>query len=428
MLNGLVDDRRQPRTAIVRLVQAVAVGGLEQQHVGLGDRRGVGKHRPVVAAEIAAEQHRLVADRHPRVGGAEQMAGIEELDLHSGHDRNRPLVADRLKLRQRAGGIELGVERQRGRVLRVAAAVGQAGVLFLNVRGVWQDERAQVAGPGGAEDAAAKSAGDETRQVAAMVEVRVSQHHGVDAFRVDGKRRPVPHAQLFQALKQPAIDEHAAIAKLQQMLRPGDGPGGAEKRQSGHSMTILEVMRRVIRVGWSDTVSDSTRQSWIWPRRHEDTKDKQESVSCFVHALAGRPGTGAAQPSPRLLLLTLTAPVVAQQKRLSLDDIYDPGRRVSFSGVPAADITWIDGTHFASARRERKLGQGRCRQRRGDAVVRRREDGSGAGQAARRRRRRGPDEPPVRDRSSSTRHTPRRSRGWPTISTAIRSTTGVRCA
>jgi dipeptidyl-peptidase-4 len=71
-------------------------------------------------------------------------------------------------------------------------------------------------------------------------------------------------------------------------------------------MTILEVMGRVIRVG--------------------------------CPAVAG------------LLLLTLTIPIGAQQKRLSLDDIYDPGRRVSFSGVPAPDIAWIDGTHFALAR------------------------------------------------------------------------------
>ena len=317
------------------------------------------------------------------------MAGIEELDLHAGHDRHRPLVADRLKLRQRAGGIELGVERQRGRVLRVAATVRQTGVLFLNVRRVGQDERAQVARPGGAEDAAAKSAGDQPRQVAAMVEVRVREHDGVDALRVDRKRRPVPQAQLFQSLKQPAIDEHAVIAEVQQMLRPGDGPCGAEKRQSGHSMTILEVMRR----------SDS---------RH------------------GRPAAAGS-----CCLLTLTVPIVAQQKRLSLDDIYDPGRRVSFSGVPASR-DHLDRRHATSPRRaaprRRGLGQGRCRQRRGDAVVRRREDGSGAGQAAGRQRRRGSERPPVRDRSTFNTGAYRGGRcNWPTISTAIRSTTGARC-
>jgi len=57
-----------------------------------------------------------------------------------------------------------------------------------------------------------------------------------------------------------------------------------------------------------------------------------------------------------LLVWTLAVPIVAQQKRLSLDDIYDPGRRVSFSGVPAPEITWIDGGHFASASGPRGTG------------------------------------------------------------------------
>ena len=121
-------------------------------------------------------------------------------------------------------------------------------------------------------------------------------------------------------------------------------------------MTILEVMRRVIRVECSDTVSDSTEA--VCGSGHENTKTRNTNPeelfapSC-VSRLAGRPGTlrhWRCAAVAALLLLTLTAPVIAQQKRLSLDDIYDPGRRVSFSGVPAADITWIDGTHFATAR------------------------------------------------------------------------------
>jgi dipeptidyl-peptidase-4 len=71
-------------------------------------------------------------------------------------------------------------------------------------------------------------------------------------------------------------------------------------------MTILEVMRRVVRV-------------------------------CCPAAAT-------------LLLLTLAIPIAAQQKRLSLDDIYDPGRRVSFGGVPPPAVAWIDDTHFASPR------------------------------------------------------------------------------
>jgi len=37
----------------------------------------------------------------------------------------------------------------------------------------------------------------------------------------------------------------------------------------------------------------------------------------------------------------------AQQKRLTLDDIFDPLTRVRFSGSPPAGLTWIDASHYA---------------------------------------------------------------------------------
>ncbi len=49
-------------------------------------------------------------------------------------------------------------------------------------------------------------------------------------------------------------------------------------------------------------------------------------------------------------LVALAVPVLAQRKALTLDDIYDPAKRVSFSGAPPPEIRWIDGTHYAVAR------------------------------------------------------------------------------
>jgi dipeptidyl-peptidase-4 len=48
-----------------------------------------------------------------------------------------------------------------------------------------------------------------------------------------------------------------------------------------------------------------------------------------------------------LVCLSVARPVLAQQKALAFDDIYDPGRRVNFSGAPSPDIRWIDGSHYA---------------------------------------------------------------------------------
>jgi len=51
-----------------------------------------------------------------------------------------------------------------------------------------------------------------------------------------------------------------------------------------------------------------------------------------------------------LLILALAQPLAAQQKLLTLDDIYAPAGRTNFSGTPGPEITWIDGGHYATAR------------------------------------------------------------------------------
>ena len=54
-----------------------------------------------------------------------------------------------------------------------------------------------------------------------------------------------------------------------------------------------------------------------------------------------------------LLIVTATSLTYAQQRLLTIDDIYDPGRRVNFSGNPPPEITWIDATHYARSQNGR---------------------------------------------------------------------------
>src|SRR5262245_22749744 len=42
--------------------------------------------------------------------------------------------------------------------------------------------------------------------------------------------------------------------------------------------------------------------------------------------------------------------VSAQQRMLTIDDIYDPATRVNFSGTSTGEMAWIDGSHYAMAR------------------------------------------------------------------------------
>ena len=87
-----------------------------------------------------------------------------------------------------------------------------------------------------------------------------------------------------------------------------------------------------------------------------------------------------------LLIAAATNAGHAQQRLLTIDDIYDPGSRVNFSGNPAPAITWIDGTHYAWNQNGDWLkidaANGSA-----NSLVRPGKDGSGAGQAAWRQRR-----------------------------------------
>jgi dipeptidyl-peptidase-4 len=59
-----------------------------------------------------------------------------------------------------------------------------------------------------------------------------------------------------------------------------------------------------------------------------------------------------------LTLVFLTASGLAQDKLLTLDDIYDPVKRVNFSGTPPSGVTWLDdGRHYLQRKLDPQTGQ-----------------------------------------------------------------------
>src|SRR5580765_193078 len=173
------------------------------------------------------------------------------------------------------------------------------------MRGVGQHQRAELAGPWGTESPALEALRDEPGQVPAVVEMCVCQHDGIDSGRVHRQRGPVAETQLFQTLKQSTVDQHAMIAKVQQMLGSGHRACCAEKRESRHPVTILDRMVRTL----------SRRAVW----------GSLTVTMCVLCTVASS----------------------AQQKLLTLDDIYSPTEKVNFAGTPAPEYTWIDGDHYA---------------------------------------------------------------------------------
>ena len=140
------------------------------------------------------------------------------------------LKRNRLQLRQRAKRVRLAIQRQRRVVPRVVQPVGLARVLFLQPGRVGKHQLAQIGRARRAEHAAVIPVGDEPRQVAGVIEVRVRQNGRREVGRIDRQRLPIAQPQLLETLKQPAIDQDLVAAGLEQILGAGHRARGPQER------------------------------------------------------------------------------------------------------------------------------------------------------------------------------------------------------
>lgn len=62
-----------------------------------------------------------------------------------------------------------------------------------------------------------------------MIEVRMSEEHGIDLPGRDGKGSPIALAQLLVALEQSAIDQDPPITGIEKIFGTGHGPRAAEE-------------------------------------------------------------------------------------------------------------------------------------------------------------------------------------------------------
>jgi len=104
----------------------------------------------------------------------------EELDLDPFRECPGLVIRSRLELLEHRRSMLLGVERQRGLVLRVAGPIRVGGVVLLDARAVHQHHLAEVTGALRRHHPAAKALLPESRQVAAVVEVGMGQDDRVE--------------------------------------------------------------------------------------------------------------------------------------------------------------------------------------------------------------------------------------------------------
>ena len=250
-------------------------------------------------------------------------------------------------------------------------------VLFLNAASIRQHHLTQVFCPWRAEDAAFVALSGQPGKVADMVQVGVCEHDRIEAAWRDGEFVPVSQTKLFQPLKQPTVEQNPSSIVLEKVFGTCDGACRTKKCEFRHVM------------------NDDIRVFRICPR------------SCRVHAGAAAvllcPSWGSALLSWLFRgafwrrCRTLDAQVGS--RRLTIDDIYNPTRRINFSGTPETNITWLDPATYLTRRR----GAGGSEWLKVDAqsgshvaAVRRQCHGDGTRVTARRHSRRGCDRLPTR--------------------------------
>ena len=226
--------------------RAVSALDLEIIHVFHGLR--VAQNVVVAATDVAAEQvpepAPVLADVQHHLRGAEDVAGVAEGDGHAIGDREGAVVVDADELADGFVGIAGGVKRLDGREAPFGALLGdEGGVVALNFSRVLEHDAGEVARGEGAEDVALETLTAEVRQVPAVVNVRVTEHDGVNSLRVKGEVAVALDGFAAVALKQAAFEQEPLSVELKQIERARGGAGRAEEVNAHPA----QVWRKVIR-------------------------------------------------------------------------------------------------------------------------------------------------------------------------------------
>ena len=99
---------------------------------------------------------------------------------------------------------------------------------------------------GRAIDPPAKTLPRQQRQVAAVIDVGVGEHDGIDRLGRDRQRLPIAQPQLLKALEQAAVHQDGRVAMAQEVFRTGHGARGTQKlKLHGKSPRMLSFKKEL---------------------------------------------------------------------------------------------------------------------------------------------------------------------------------------
>jgi hypothetical protein len=215
------------------IVEAVAVGGLEQDIVGLGEDFGTPEDHVLIAADIAAEGEMgllpVLLYLQTDGGAADDVAsiGVENADIFI--DGEPVSIFDGNETIESAFGVIFGVKG-----LEIGFAFGFPFLIdvfyfvFLDPGAVFEENGREFAGRGGTIDLPREAIPDELGDEPAMIDMGVRQDEYAYLGRIEAPVTVKHICLTAEALEHPAVEQiFLAIIKREEVLGAGDGTGSA---------------------------------------------------------------------------------------------------------------------------------------------------------------------------------------------------------
>ena len=124
-----------------------------------------------------------------------------------------------VQLLQRALGVARGVDGLAMRRFACAGCFAPLGFLFLNVRAVEQHHLQQITGGSGGVNRAGEAFGNQSRQQAGVINVRMRKQHKCNVVRLEAKRLVILICGFAPALEHAAVNQELRAVRLNAVAR-----------------------------------------------------------------------------------------------------------------------------------------------------------------------------------------------------------------
>lgn len=196
------------------MMLSIAVSAFDLEEIDVFDGHGIPENILVRAANITAEEVAKFAafflDIEDHLGGAQDMAGIDEGDRHTRGDQHGAVVADRDKELRNLMSIMGIIERFNGWEPLLGSLFGDIlAIRPLDLCGIGEHQGGEIASCKGAENVGPEALFIEVRKIPHMIDVGMADDRHIDRDWIKCKC-PVPLEGFFTpALKQSALHQNA---------------------------------------------------------------------------------------------------------------------------------------------------------------------------------------------------------------------------